>query len=374
MQKERRNQLVNTFLVPFLAVITGLLFAALLILFTDASPIEAFSELISAAFGCKSITSCAFLTTLERATPLILTGLGAVVAFRSGMFSIGQEGQLLMGAVTAAYLGYAIHLPYVIHPIVIILASMTAGGIYGWVPGVLKVKLGVNEVITTIVMNTIATLVMEYLVNFPMRGDISSTAHSPVIDATAQLPAFLPGSKWGIGFVIAIVVAIAVYFFLWRSTSGYEQRMAGQAPFFAKFGGIKNDKIAIRGMVISGAICGLAGAIEILGVNRRIMTGYSTGLGFDGLSVAILGQTHPLGVVIVAIIFAGLRLGAQLGLQLSLGIPRELGGGMIAIMILFVAAGQLYVSLIENVRKWKEKRKKPGEGDLIPTNPNGGKA
>ncbi len=374
MQKERRNQLVNTFLVPFLAVITGLLFAALLILFTDASPIEAFGELISAAFGCKSITSCAFLTTLERATPLILTGLGAVVAFRSGMFSIGQEGQLLMGAVTAAYLGYAIHLPYVIHPIVIILASMTAGGIYGWVPGVLKVKLGVNEVITTIVMNTIATLVMEYLVNFPMRGDISSTAHSPVIDATAQLPAFLPGSKWGIGFVIAIVVAIAVYFFLWRSTSGYEQRMAGQAPFFAKFGGIKNDKIAIRGMVISGAICGLAGAIEILGVNRRIMTGYSTGLGFDGLSVAILGQTHPLGVVIVAIIFAGLRLGAQLGLQLSLGIPRELGGGMIAIMILFVAAGQLYVSLIESVRKWKEKRKKPGEGDLIPTNPNGGKA
>ncbi len=374
MQKERRNQLVNTFLVPFLAVITGLIFAALLILFTDVSPLDAFRELLKAAFGCKSINSCAFLTTLERATPLILTGLGAVVAFRSGMFSIGQEGQLLMGAVTAAYLGYAIHLPYVIHPIVIILASMAAGGIYGWVPGVLKVKLGVNEVITTIVMNTIATLVMEYLVNFPMRGDISSTAHSPVIDATAQLPAFLAGSKWGIGFVIAIVMAIIVYFFLWRSTSGYEQRMSGQAPFFAKFGGMKNDKIAIRGMVISGAICGLAGAIEILGVNRRIMTGYSTGLGFDGLSVAILGQTHPLGVVIVAIIFAGLRLGAQLGLQLSLGIPRELGGSMIAIMILFVAAGQLYVSLIERIRKAREKKKKPGEGDLVPTNPDGGKA
>jgi simple sugar transport system permease protein len=374
MQKERRNRLINSFLVPFLAIITGLIFAAILILFTKESPIAAFGELFKAAFGCRSITSCSFLTTLERATPIMLTGLGAIVAFRSGMFSIGQEGQLLMGAVTAAYLGYAIHLPYVIHPIVIIIASMAAGGIYGWIPGVLKVKLGVNEVITTIVMNTIATLVMEYLVNFPMRGDPSATAHSPVIDATAQLPAFLAGSKWGIGFVIAIFMAVAVYFFLWRSTSGYEQRMSGTAPLFAKFGGMKNDKIAIRGMIISGAICGLAGAIEILGVNRRIMTGYSTGLGFDGLSVAILGQTHPLGVVIVSIIFAGLRLGAQLGLQLSLGIPRELGGGVIALMILFVAAGQLYRGLIDGVRKWMEKRKKPDDGDLASTNPDGGNA
>jgi len=372
MQKERRNQLINSLLVPVLAVITGLIFAALLILFTDVPPLRALGELAKAAFGCRSITSCNFLTTLERATPLILTGLGAVVAFRSGMFSIGQEGQLLMGAVTAAYLGYTTHLPIVIHPIFIILCSMAAGGLYGWIPGVLKVKLGVNEVITTIVMNTIATLVMEYLVNFPMRGDPSATAHSPVIDLTAQLPAFLPGSKWGVGFVIAILMAAAIYFFLWRSSAGYEQRMSGTAPLFAKFGGMKNDKIAIRGMIISGAICGLAGAIEILGVNRRIMTGYSTGLGFDGLSVAILGQTHPLGVVIVAIIFAGLRLGAQLGLQLSFGIPRELGGSVIAIMILFVAARQLYLGLINAVRKWKDGPKKPGE--VLPTNPDGGKA
>lgn len=374
MQKERREKLINTFLVPFLAVLTGLVFAALLILIAKKSPFDAFGELLNAAFGCRSINSCAFLTTLERATPIILTGLAAVVAFRSGMFSIGQEGQLLCGAVTAAYLGYATHLPAVIHPIFIILCSMAAGGLYGFIPGVLKVKLGINEVITTIVLNTIATLVMEYLVNFPMRGDASTTAHSPVIDVTAQLPAFLPGSKWGIGFVIAIFMAVAVYFFLWRSNAGYEQRMAGTAPLFAKFGGMKNEKIAIRGMIISGAIAGLAGAIEILGVNRRLMTGYSTGLGFDGLSVAILGQTHPVGVVIVGIIFAGLRLGAQLGLQLSLGIPRELGGGMIAIMILFVAAGQIFKGLISAVQKWREKRKKPGPAGIAPANPDGGDA
>jgi simple sugar transport system permease protein len=277
-----------------------------------------------------------------------------------------------MGAVMAAWLGYSIHLPVVIHPIVIILAAMVIGGLYGWIPGVLKVKLGVNEIISTIVMNTIAKLTVEYLVNFPLRGDRSATAHSPVIDATAQLPSFLPGSNWGVGFVIAVLMAIGVYFFLWRSTGGYEQRMAGQAPFFAKFGGIKNEKIAIRSMIISGAICGLAGAIEILGVNRRIMTGYSQGLGFDGLSVAILGQSHPLGVFIVSILFAGLRLGAQLGLQLSFGIPRELGGSVIAIMILFVAAGRFYTDIIERVRKLIERLKKPRDGIGKPE-PGGGK-
>ncbi len=359
MQKERQKQFFNTLLVPFLAILTGLIFAAILILFTDTPPLVAFKELFSASFGCRSVTNCAFLTTLERATPIILTGLGAVIAFRSGMFSIGQEGQLLMGAVMAAWLGYTIHLPAVIHPIVIIMASMLIGGLYGWIPGVLKVRLGVNEIISTIVMNTIAILTVEYLVNFPLRGDRSSTAHSPVIDVTAQLQAFLPGSKWGVGFVLAVLVAIAVYFFLWRSTSGYEQRMAGQSPFFAKFGGIKNEKVAIRSMFISGAICGLAGAIEILGVNRRIMTGYSQGLGFDGLSVAILGQSHPLGVFIVSILFAGLRLGAQLGLQLSFSIPRELGGSVIALMILSVAAGNFYTDIIERVRKLIIRLRKP---------------
>ncbi len=364
MEKERRQKLVNSFLVPVLAVISGLIMAAFLVMLTDTSPGEAYAELYRAGFGCVSVKNCAFLTTLERATPIILTGLAAVVAFRSGMFSIGQEGQMLVGSVIAAYLGYAVHLPAVIHPIFIILCSMIGGALYGWVPGVLKVRLGVNEIISTIVMNTIAILSLEYLVNFPMRGDPSATAHSPVIDKTAQLVAFLPGSKWGIGFVIAVVMAITVYIYLWHTGKGYEQRMGGQAPFFARFGGIKSQKAAIRAMIISGAIAGLAGAIEVLGVNRRIMTGYSQGLGFDGLSVAILGQSHPLGVFIVAILFAGLKLGAQLGLQLSFGIPRELGGGVIALMILFVAAGKFYLSLIEGVRKLilRYRKKKPEGG------------
>jgi simple sugar transport system permease protein len=206
-------------------------------------------------------------------------------------------------------------------------------------------------------LNSIAALVTEHLVQFPMRADKSTTAHSPVIDKTAFLPSFLPGSNWGVGFVIAVVAVIAVYIYLWRTKGGYEQRMAGQSKLFALYGGIRSDQSAIRAMLISGALAGLAGGVEVMGVHHRIMTGFSTGLGFDGLTSAILGQTHPIGVFIVAILFSGLKLGAQLGLQLKLGIPRELGGTIIGFIILFIAASRLYGDNITRIRSWLSSRK-----------------
>jgi simple sugar transport system permease protein len=190
-----------------------------------------------------------------------------------------------------------------------------------------------------------------------MRADQSTTAHSPVIDPSAQLMSFLPGSKWGVGFVIAVIAVIVIYIYLWRTKPGYEQRMAGQSKRFALFGGIRSDRAAVRAMLISGALAGLAGAIEVMGVHRRIMTGFSVGLGFDGLTTAILGQVHPIGVFIVAILFSGLKLGAQIGLQLKLDIPRELGGTIIGFIILFVAAGKLYEENIVRVRDWLASRR-----------------
>lgn len=358
MTRPKVRKILDAILVPVLAVISGLILMGILILLTGKPLFESYRILFTAAFGCKNVhTSCALFTTFERATPLILTGLSAVVAFRSGLFSIGQEGQYLMGAVAAAYLGYAIHLPFIIHPIVIILAAMLAGAIYGWIPGILKVKLGVNELLATIMMNAIAAVVIEFMVQFPMRADRSTTAHSPLIDQTAILPSFFQGSKWGVGFVIAIVTVVIVLIYLWYTKAGYEQRMAGQSRLFALFGGVPSDKAAIRAMIISGALAGLAGATEVLGVHRRIMSGFSTGLGFDGLTAAILGQTHPVGVAIVAILFAGLKLGAQLGLQTQVKIPRELGGTIIGFIILFVAARKFYENNIEAIRKFFARRR-----------------
>lgn len=352
MNNPRFRKLLDAILVPLLAILSGLVVMGILIVILDKPLFESYAILFSRGFGCEEYGNCIFITTLERATPLILTGLSAVVAFRSGMFSIGQEGQYLLGAAAAAWLGYAIHLPPILHAFVLIIAGMLVGAAYGWIPGILRVKLGVNELLATIMLNSIAALIVEYLVQFPMRADISTTAHSPVIDASAQLMSFLPGSKWGVGFVIAVIAVIVVYIYLWRTKPGYEQRMAGQSKRFALFGGIRSDRAAVRAMLISGALAGLAGAIEVMGVHRRIMTGFSVGLGWDGLTSAILGQVHPFGVFIVAILFSGLKLGAQLGLQLNLGIPRELGGTIIGFMILFVAAGKLYEESIARIRDW----------------------
>jgi ABC-type uncharacterized transport system permease subunit len=352
MSPHFRQQLTEAVLIPLLAVISGLAVASLFVLFTGVPPLQAYGELFRSGFSCIELTRCNLFQTLQLATPLILTGLSTVVAFRSGMFNLGQEGQYLIGAVVAAWLGFAIDLPPVIHAIFVIAASMAAAGAYGWIPGILRVKLGVSEVITSLVMNNIAILFMIYVVNFPLRATQGSTAVSPVIDDTARLAAFFQGSRWGVGFILALAAAALVYVYLWRSVPGYEQRMSGQAPFFARFGGIRNGRAAVRAMVFAGALSGMAGAIEVLGVHRRLVQDFSTGLGFDGLLVAILGLLHPLGVVLVAIFFAGVRLGAQIGLQTTVGIPRELGGGIIALMILFVAASDLYRGWIARGQAW----------------------
>jgi general nucleoside transport system permease protein len=360
------KKIQDAILVPLLAILSGLVLMGILILLLKKPVFESYYVLFTKGFGCEAYGNCVFISTLERATPIILTGLSAVVAFRSGLFSIGQEGQYLFGAAAVAWLGYVIHLPPIIHPIVLMLAAMAIGAAYGWIPGILKVKIGVNELLATIMLNSIAVLVVEYLVQFPMRAEKSTTAHSPVIDESAWLMSFLPGSKWGVGFVIAVIAVVAVYIYLWRTKYGYEQRMAGQSSRFALYGGIRSDRSAIRAMLISGALAGLAGGIEVMGVHHRIMTGFSVGLGFDGLTAAILGGVHPVGVFIVAILFSGLKLGAQLGLQLKLGIPRELGGTIIGFIILFVAAASLYQSAITRVRDLLDKRQArrlKGEGD-----------
>jgi simple sugar transport system permease protein len=231
MNNKKLRKLLNTILIPILAILSGLVLMGIMIALTGKPVWESYVVLFSKAFGCQKIGNCAIITTLERATPIILTGLAAVVAFSSGMFSIGQEGQYLMAAVVAAWLGYAIHLPNVIHQTVILVACMAAGALYGFIPGFLRVKLGVNELLSTIVLNAVATLFIEYMVQFPLRGDKSTTAHSPVIDQTAQLPSFLPGAKWGVGFVIAVIAVIVIYIYLWKTKGGYEQRMAGQSHY-----------------------------------------------------------------------------------------------------------------------------------------------
>ena len=305
-----------------MAIMCGLILASILLLAADKSPIEAISSIFRDAFTCSSFDRCNIFTTFALATPLMLTGLSAVVAFRSGIFSIGQEGQMMLGAIVAAYIGHWVPLPDNIHSIVISIGAIIVGGLYGWFAGWLKIRLGINEIISTIILSEIAILLLLYLVNFPMRGDRGATAYSPKIDETAMLKVFAPGSKFGTGFVIAVFAVILVYFYLWKSGKGYEQRMSGEAPRFAFFGGIKSEKAALRGMFISGGLAGLAGAIEVMGVHYRIV---NLPINFDGMLVGFISFLNPILVFFVSIIVGGLRNGFQLGLQYTLGLPREVG-------------------------------------------------
>ena len=307
--------------------------------------------LFKTSFQCSSIKRCSLLTSLQFATPLIILGLSFIVAYKSKLFNLGQEGQMYLGILFSGYLGYGFDLPDNIHSIVISIGAIIVGGLYGWFAGWLKIRLGINEIISTIILS-------EIIINAPI-SNIIRIPYYGRIDETAMLKVFAPGSKFGTGFVIAVFAVILVYIYLWKSGRGYEQRMSGEAPRFAFFGGIKSEKAALRGMFISGGLAGLAGAIEVMGVHYRINQGFNLmNLGFDGLSVAILGLVHPLGVFIVGIFLAGIRMGAQLGLQFTLGIPRELGGTIIGFMILFVAAEKLFQKIFDIDLRSKFRRKK----------------
>jgi simple sugar transport system permease protein len=333
MTRKRLIEIFNYLLSPILAVVLGFLMGSAIILATGDSPLMVYREMMNAAFG----SQLAIANTLQWATPILLTGLSAVMAFRSGAFSIGMQGQFLFGGLVAGWLGAWITLPDLLHQIVICVLAMIAGALWALLPGVLKVKWEINEIITTIVMNFIAVLIFGYLIGGPLRDTTEiRTTFTPVINEGVKLPPIVAGSRLSIGFIIAFGMIFLVQIYMWRTTLGYEQRMTQSGFQFARAIGINVSSAMMRGFLLSGAISGLAGAIEVLGVNYRLMAGFGSTLAFDGVMVAILGQAMPLGVFITSILFAGLRQGA-LALAWTTNTPRQLGGSIIAMIVLFMA-------------------------------------
>lgn len=335
---------------PVLAALLGLLVGGLFVLFSGETPLRAYHLLLTAGFGCQQLDNCSFWTTLQFATPLILAGLSAAVAFRAGVFSVGQAGQMVLGAGMAAWVAYQT-LPMGWHPVLALITAALAGALWGVLPGLLKLLIGVHEIISSIVLNAIAGFLVRFI---PLR-------FGP-INASAQLPTLAPATKLNQGFFIALIAVLAVYLFLWVSASGYQQRMVGQAPQFARYGGLKPLRTVVVALLISGALAGLAGAIEVLGVHYRFIVGFSADENFDGILVALLGQSHPVGILLAAIFVGGVRLGSLNGLQIQAGIPRELGNAMLAVMALLMAAEHLLGSRADTLRGriaalWKSRSK-----------------
>ncbi|MBZ4488059.1 ABC transporter permease [Microbacterium sp. cx-55] len=339
--------------VPVVAVIVALIIGAALIAVSGASPVEAIGAIGQAAFTCAP-QFCNFATVLTTAAPLIMTALGAVMVLRAGLFSIGQEGQYAMGGLVAVAIGYMVPLPGVIHPIVALLGGAIAGALVGIVPALFRVYLGANELIVSIIVNSMIALLLSFLVNYPMREAGASTSFTPQIDETARLAIFDPATKLGMNIVIALVFVVLTYIYMSRTTWGYEQRMAGEAPVFARYSGMRTRTAVIRAAALGGALAGIGGGIQVLGMNYRVIDGFMDGTGFNGLTAAILGGTTVIGSGIAAIVFASISIGAINGLQILMGIPREIGSVILAFMIVLVA---VQTPLAHRLELWLSKRR-----------------
>jgi len=357
-------------ITPLIAVVLALLVGAIVIILIGEDPVFVYKTLFSNAIGNRD----GWGNVLFRATPLIFTGLTVAFAFRCGLFNIGGEGQMYIGTFLAAWVGFTFtNLPAFILIPLCILSAAAGGALWAAVPGILKAKTGVHEVIVTIMMNWIAASLTFFLVlKFKAPATEAMIAagvkqmipHTSEIAEAARLPRLYTIFKFlnidfpaynqvNMSFLIAVGVAILAYYILWKTNLGYEIRAVGYSPLAAEYGGISVAKNIVLAMVISGAFAGLVGTNEVMGYKYRWRPEIFTGLGFNGIAVALLGKNHPLGVVLAAILFGILNYGGSIVNIFTAGrIPRELIMVLQAVIVIFVVISDEVVKrLIRQRRK-----------------------
>jgi len=369
----------QTFLIPVLAVFTGMVFGAIPIIVTDPGVIAAYHNFFQApgaalfaswnaialaygslflgAFGSPATIIHAIQTSiasgnskpllnaiypitesLTAVTPYIFAGLAVALGFRCGLFNIGAEGQFGIGALCSAFVGYSIKgLPWFIHLPLALLAGAAGGAIWGAIPGYLKAVTGAHEVVNTIMMNYISFNLSDWLLNGPMKAP-GFRPITPVVQDSAMLPGFFPyPSRFNWGFILALLFAFLVYWFLFKTTLGMEIRAVGANPDGARYAGMNIVRNYVMAMTLSGALAGLAGATQVLGVDHWVGQSFSSGYGFDSIAIALLGQSHPLGVVLAATLWGFLRSGAT-NMQSMANIPLDVISIIQGLVVIFVAA------------------------------------
>ena len=349
----RLHQL-NPVVESVVAGIIGLAIGAAIMLAYGYDPVSAYSSLFRGSFG--SVYSWA--ESLANATPLILTALTFAVAMRGGLFNIGAEGQLYIGALAAVSVSL-IQLPYPLHVVVALLAAMLAGMIWSLPVALLKLGRGVHEVISTIMFNWIAHFFAFYLIANVLTDPIRGEKTISIVE-TSRLARMVPHTSLNYGLIIALLAVAVVLFLLWRTTSGFELRVSGHNPEAARYAGISRRKQVMTAFVIGGATAGLAGAVQVMGrpPTYAVMSGLPqfVNLGFDGIGVAMIGRNHPIGIVVAAIFFGGLLVGGRI-MQFSPGVPLELVRVIEGVIILALAVPELrtvVVRLWTKTRGWKQ--------------------
>lgn len=338
---EQMSELKKSLAAIGIAILVGALF----ILLSGESPIEAYGALLKGALGSpKSIAN-----TISKSIPLAFTGLAVALGSRCGMLNIGAEGQLHAGAMAAVLTALSLSsFPAPIVLIVSIIAGIFAGMIVGGIPGFFKARLNTNEVIVAIMLNYICTLFTSWLVNGPVKSD-GSTAQTELLPEGAWLGRLIPQTQLTTALFILIAVAVLMYIFLWKTSVGYQLRAVGANPSAAGTAGIRVKTYMIMAMVLSGGLAALAGITEVFGKYHRFIEGFSPSFGFTGIAVAILGRNHPAGVLLTALLFGIMDMGA-LRMSRVTDVSTNMVTVVQSLVILLVAAPELI--------KWNKKRKR----------------
>jgi simple sugar transport system permease protein len=342
MRLERREHVPLTLVAtaPLAAILAALLLAAGLIAAAGVNPLTAYVEMLRGALGSRlSITEM-----LTRATPLILTGLAAAVAFRARLWNIGGEGQFYVGALTTAWIGHSLTLPGPIGMAVLIVCGMAAGALLLAGPAFLRLRFGVDEVVTTLLLNFIVILFVGLMIEGPLRDPLAfGWPQSVPVEGDYRLPDLVPRTRLHVGLLVAIAAAGVVWVVLTRTVFGVETRAAGLNARAAAFAGISLPRTIMGVALVSGALAGLAGAVEVMGVTGGVTTAMSPGFGYAGIVVAMLAALHPAGVVVAAIFVATVFVGAD-AMSRATGVPSFIADVIVALSLLTMLVALLFTT------------------------------
>ena len=346
LQSEWISRLIDS-LLPVFATLAALLVGAVMLLFLKVNPVEAYKALWEGAFG----TSNAFAETLVKATPLLLVALGICISFRGDVINIGGEGQMIVGALLATWVGLTFTgLPGWLVITLAMLAGFLGGAIWGGIPGVLKAYFRVNEILSTVMMNAIAVQLMNFLLRDALIDPEQAQRASKIPQTARLLEAFhlprLVPTRLHLGALLAVILAILVYILLWRTTLGYRIRAVGQNPNASRYAGIKVQRYVVLALLLSGAFAGLAGATQVYGVNYRMITdgsssGFTGGAGFNGIVAALFGQLHPIWSIPASILFGALLVGAN-SMQRVVQVPSALITALNGLVVVFVVSSEIW--------------------------------
>ncbi|MCB2178293.1 ABC transporter permease [bacterium] len=359
LQSEAVSKIIDA-LLPVFAVLAALAVGAVMLITLGANPFEAFSALVDGAFGSAN----ALADTVVKATPLLLVGLGICISFRGNVINIGGEGQMIAGALVATALGLAFpEWPGFLMIVVAMIAGFLGGALWGGIPGALKAYFNVNEILSTIMMNAIAVQLMNYMLSGPMIDPVQASKASQIpqtarLSTSFDLPRLVP-TRLHLGALIAVVLAVLVYILLWRTTLGYRIRAVGQNAFASRYAGIDVKKQIMLALILSGAFAGLAGAIQVYGINHRMITdgsatGFTGSAGFNGIVAALFGQLHPLGTIPAAFFFGALLVGAN-KLQRVMQVPSAFITTLNGLVVVFVVSSEIWRRHREQKRSLQSK-------------------